>query len=313
MYKQTPAERLVTLTCCLLARPTMGLSKNELYQAVSAYAGASSDVARERMFERDKAALKEAGFQLEVIGNDGFEDTDSSRYRIQKGSFAWPKDLTLNPHKLQLLELAAKAWNNQVMGDSARSGLTRLKSLGLIQMNTDLGMFSPRLLAQHPAFAPLANAISLGTIVQFNYRKADGSESRREIAPLKLRQIEGEWVLLGDETGVIKNFLLRRIISIVQELTEDAPKVASSAIEQAEAELVAHVLQQVATLELAEDTEGFWHFNPGPDNLVSVNYMDEALFAEDLMEFGSDVKVISPDSLASRIRENLEKVVALHA
>ena len=41
--------------------------------------------------------------------------------------------------------------------------------------------------------------------------------------------------------------------------------------------------------------------------------MDEALMAEDLMEFGADLKVISPKSLADRIRAGFEAVIALHA
>jgi predicted DNA-binding transcriptional regulator YafY len=41
--------------------------------------------------------------------------------------------------------------------------------------------------------------------------------------------------------------------------------------------------------------------------------MDEDLLAEDLMEFGGEVKVISPESLANRIRSRLERVVKIHA
>ena len=47
MAKQSPAQRLFTLTCCLLAAPRLGLSKQEIYDSVQAYAD-SSDEARER-------------------------------------------------------------------------------------------------------------------------------------------------------------------------------------------------------------------------------------------------------------------------
>ena len=313
MYKQTPAERLVTLTCCLLSRPSLGLSKNELFQAVTAYAQAGSDAAREKMFDRDKNAIREAGFILEVIGNDGFEDTDSARYRIQNSSFSWPEDFELTPQMLQLLEIASKAWNNQAMGQSARSGIMRLRSLGLIPISTDLAMLSPRLLAQHPAFAPLANSIAVGQKVSFNYRKADLTEQIREVSPQKLRQLAGEWVLLADDDGQIKNFLLRRIVSNVVELTDPAKQVSEAEIIQAEAELLIHVENQVARVEIAPDTEAFWHYNPGPDLIVEINYMDEALLAEDLMEYGSDLLVLEPDSLAERISESLLRVVKQHA
>ena len=41
--------------------------------------------------------------------------------------------------------------------------------------------------------------------------------------------------------------------------------------------------------------------------------MDEALLAEDLLEFGSEIKVLEPQSLARRISESLNKVVDAHA
>ena len=35
--------------------------------------------------------------------------------------------------------------------------------------------------------------------------------------------------------------------------------------------------------------------------------------SEDLMEFGSEVRVLSPECLATRIRSGLERVVQVHA
>jgi predicted DNA-binding transcriptional regulator YafY len=41
--------------------------------------------------------------------------------------------------------------------------------------------------------------------------------------------------------------------------------------------------------------------------------MDEALLAEDLMEFGADLKVVSPSTLADRVRAGFEAVASAHA
>jgi proteasome accessory factor B len=46
---------------------------------------------------------------------------------------------------------------------------------------------------------------------------------------------------------------------------------------------------------------------------VEINFMDEALLAEDLMEFGGEVRVLEPRSLANRIERGLSKVVSDHA
>lgn len=312
MAKQSPAQRLFTLTCCLLAAPKLGLSKQEIFNSVQAYVDSSSD-AREKMFDRDKTILREMGVGLEVLDFDAYEETDASRYRIAKGSFEWPAELVLNSQKLQLLELAARAWNNRVMAPVAQSGLTRLKTLGVMPGSRELAIFTPRLIARHQSFDPLAKAISLQRSVSFMYRKADEEASSRTVDPLKLRFLEGQWVLLASESGVLKNYLLRRIVSEVTELQPYESIVTAQQLAEAEQQLQAHVLSQTAVIQVAADSEAWWHFSVSDAGLATMNYMDEALLAEDLMEFGAEVKVIEPASLAARVRLGFEKVVSSHA
>jgi proteasome accessory factor B len=313
LAKQTPAERLFTLTCCLMASPRLGISKQDIYRAVAGYQEATGDEARDRMFERDKQALRDAGVLLEVSESDGYDETEQSRYKISSSTFAWPKDLTLTPKKLQLLELAAKAWNNQLLEGSAQQGLMRLKSLGLVAQETDLRPFSPRLLTRHSAFGPLANAINENLQVAFRYQKPEGEPTDRVVTPLKLRQLQGQWVLLALHDSIIKNFLLRRIVSAV-ELTElSGIPVASDALQLAEQELADFVSGNIATLEVIPDTEAALIFHPNADGLVDTSFMDEALFAEDLLEFGAQLKVLSPESLKRRVRTGLKAVIKAHA
>jgi proteasome accessory factor B len=312
MSKQSPAQRLFTLTCCLLAAPRLGLSKQEIYQSVQAYADSSSD-AREKMFERDKTSLREMGVALEVVEVDAYEETNSHRYLISKGSFAWPKDLKLSAEQFQLLELAARAWNNRLMAPSAQSGLTRLKALGVMPNNRELSIFTPRLIARHQSFEPLTIAIAEQQPVRFSYRKPDSEPSVRELDPQKLRFIEGQWVLLALEAGELKNFLLRRIVSEVQVLPGAAKEASADELARAEAELRAFISSQEAKLELVPDSEAWWHFGAPESNQVSLNYMDETLLAEDLVEFGGELKVLEPVTLALRIKTGLAKVVSEHA
>lgn len=313
MAKQSPAERLFTLTCCLMASPRIGISKQDIYRAVAGYQEAAGDDARDRMFERDKQALREAGVLLEVTESDGFDETEQCRYKISKQSFEWPTGLTLSPKKLQLLELAAKAWNNQLLEGAAQQGLVRLKSLGLVPKETDLKPFSPRLLARHSSFGPLASAISEKYQVAFKYQKPEGEPTDRLVTPLKLRQLQGQWVLLALHEGMIKNFLLRRIISEVTITDQDAIAVSEDELMNAEQELIDFVSGNLATLLVTADTEAALIFKPNEFDQVTVSYMDEALFAEDLMEFGSQIQVLSPESLKRRIRSGLKAVHRAHA
>ena len=312
MAKQSPAQRLFTLTCCLLAAPKLGLSKQEIFNSVQAYVDSSSD-AREKMFDRDKTTLREMGVGLEVLDFDAYEETEASRYRIAKGSFQWPAELVLNSEKLQLLELAARAWNNRIMAPSAQSGLTRLKTLGVMPGSRELAIFTPRLIAKHQSFDPLAKAISHQCSVGFLYRKADGEATPKSVEPLKLRFLEGQWVLLASDSGVLKNYLLRRIVSEVNTFSPFEATVSAEQLANAEAELQQHVLSQTAVIEVAADSEAWWHFAVSDTGIATLNYMDEALFAEDLMEFGSEIKVLEPESLAARVKLGFEKVVNSHA
>ena len=67
-----------------------------------------------------------------------------------------------------------------------------------------------------------------------------------------------------------------------------------------------------AEIEVVEDSEAWWHFG-GQSTRISINFMDEALLAEDLLEYGSEISVISPASLTERVKKGLERAAGVHA
>lgn len=307
MAGQTPAERLFTITCCLMAAPASGLTKQALYAAVPGYQAAESNEARDRMFERDKDDLRDAGVQLDVIRHEG----EVEHYVIAKGSFDWPEDFKLTPEQLALVEIAAKAWNTKQFATYARSALARLKSLGFVEASRELSFIAPRLLVKHKAFLPLAEAINENRKVAFEYRVPGEKARTREVEPLKLRLIEGEWVLLAKRDGEIRNYLLRRIVSKVKNTGVLFESVSSEEISKAEADLVEFTNSNLAKIQVVEDTEAWLHFGEKPE--VQINFMDEELLAEDLLEFGSDITVLSPESLSEKLKSKLRRVIAQHA
>lgn len=313
MSRQTPAERLFTLTCCLLAAPRNGVSKQQLLLSVPGYQDGKTEAALDRMFERDKLSLKEAGVSLELIDGEGSENPDDTRYRIAPGSFSWPEGLTLNPVKLQLLELAGKAWNQQSMRESALSAITRLKALGYVEKGHELDVFSPRILARHASFAPLAQAIESQVVVRFDYQKADSEPSRRELSPLKLRYLEGQWILLALDGAMIKNFLLRRIVSEVQVTDISSDSVAPELIGAAELDLERFVQSQQVTIKLEPNSEAWWHFGSPEAHSIRFPFMDAELLVEDLLELSAGLRVESPESIKQLLARKLREVVANHA
>ena len=313
MTRQTPAERLFTLTCCLLAAPRNGVSKQQLLLSVPGYQDDKSEGALDRMFERDKLSLKEAGVALELIDGEGSENPDDTKYRIAPGTFVWPKGLTLNPTKLQLLELAGKAWNQQSMRESAMSAITRLKALGYVERSHELEVFSPRILARHASFSPLAQAIESQVMVHFSYQKPDAKPELRKLSPLKLRYLEGQWVLLAADDSMIKNFLLRRITSEVEVTDVSARSVSADEVMSAERDLESFVLSQQVKLKLEPNSEAWWHFGSPESHVAEFSYMDAELLVEDLLELASGLIVESPSSIRELLVRKLEEVAKAHA
>lgn len=315
---QSKEERLFTLTCALLAAGQNGLTKDQILQSVQGYVDSKPGAALDKLFERDKQILRDSGVALEVLGQDDFSETpDEPRYRIPKGAFSWPDGFELNPNKLQLLELATKAWNKQALSTPAQQGLTRLKALGLVAIESQPEVFSPRLLARHSAFAPLAEGIANLQLVRFDYKKPGEEISPRLIQPWKLRQLDGQWILLGKEvtSGEPKNFLLRRIYSRVELLEQNFAQPSVDLIAKAEKDLEEFIAKNTAILEIPEDSAAlsFFGIEKSKDGRVEIRFMDEDLLAEDLREFGVEVKVVEPLSLAARVKKGFEEVIQYHA
>src|SRR5690349_20250023 len=86
------AERLVNLVIRLLSTRQF-LTAERIRDAVPGYEGpdgsAAGDEAFKRMFERDKAELRELGIPLETGRNSHF-DTDEG-YRIRRGDYELPE------------------------------------------------------------------------------------------------------------------------------------------------------------------------------------------------------------------------------
>jgi proteasome accessory factor B len=259
------------------------------------------------MFERDKKDLRAAGVQLEAVQFDG----EIERYVIAKGTFDWPKDFKLTPEQLGLVEIAAKAWNTKQFAQSARTALARLKSLGYVDVSRELNYIAPRLVVKHKAFLPLAEAIDESNTVTFDYRIPGEDAKTREVNPLRLRLIEGEWVLLAERGSEIRNYLLRRIVSSVKDTGISFAPVSQEVISKAEEDLVQFTKSNKAVLEVLEGTEAWWHF--GEKSKVELQFMDEELLAEDLLEFGAEITVLEPESLVNKLKQKLQRVVSQHA
>ena len=107
-------ERLFSLVLALLATEN-GLTKNEILSTVQGYRQSfksSGDNANlERKFERDKDDIRELGVPLETVQAPGDPGNNQNlRYRIPRGAYELPLDVSFSAEETTLLNLAAMVW-----------------------------------------------------------------------------------------------------------------------------------------------------------------------------------------------------------
>jgi proteasome accessory factor B len=215
------------------------------------------------------------------------------------------------------LNLAAQVWAKASLSADANRAIHRIRAMGEKADGSSLIGIAPRIRTHEPCFLPLSTAIESCSRVSFDYQKpGERDVSVRNIEPWSLQNIGGQWLLIGfdldrDEP---RNFLLKRIVSEIdiQDVSFDAPE--SAELKRTLTDLELHKLSQTAKLKTSAASAAWFHFDLAANQTeFQVNFMDLHLFAEELMEFADELKVLEPKQLADLIRSNLQKVSDAHA
>lgn len=313
--KNPPEERLVNLVVALMATD-QGLTKDTILSSVAGYreqsvAGASKD-ALEKMFERDKESLRGLGVPIETIGDWADpDDLREARYRVPTTEYALPEDIEFTPAELALLNLAGGVWSESSMSDDARSGLRKIRALGIPVDEPIIG-YSPRISLRDPSFMPLQQAIEQCRVVTFPYlRPGEQAPRDRRVQPLALVEYEARWHVFGIDLGVAadRTFLLSRIVGpvVVTRETFD-PALRENAGERALHGLDDLAARSTALLEVNPGTEAALRLarRAAPaDQGIRVSYVDVNIFAEELASYGPEVRVVEPAELRERVIERL--------
>lgn len=315
------SERLFNLTCALLVAGN-GLSKAEIFANVQGYKESfdpnGDNSALNRMFERDKVALTEAGIAWRsFIPKEAMEDNQEYRYLIANEDFVWPKGVSLSSKQVALLNLAAQVWAKASVSADANRAIHRIRAMGERSDSNSLIGIAPRIRTHDPAFLPLSTAIESCSRVSFDYQKPGEKDYQaRNVEPWSLQNISGQWLLIGfdldrDEP---RNFLLRRIVSEVDIQDVDFEPPANGEIAKALSDLEEFKNSQVAKIRVKAQSAAWFHFdlNHGQTEFET-NFMDLHLLAEELMEFVGEFEVISPEALKELVNLNLQAVIAAHA
>lgn len=193
-----------------------GRTRAQLFRRIPDYRDATSEEARDKLFERDKAEILRLGFPLETV-EDPFE-TGAVSYRMAR---AGDGGIALAPDAEQktLLLLASNAFR-----DARHAGLLARTHAKVIAYGPDLpppdAAVAREVRADSTyAVGPLLEAVHHRDRVAFDYRAArTGEVTRRSVDPWELAVHRGHWYLLGFDTGrgAERLFRVSRILSLPQ-------------------------------------------------------------------------------------------------
>jgi proteasome accessory factor B len=317
-----PEERLVNLVVALMATE-QGLTKDTILSSVSGYreqseSGTSKD-ALEKMFERDKESLRGLGVPIETIGDRADpDDLREARYRVPTTEYELPADIEFTPAEIALLNLAGGVWSESSLSADARSGLRKIRALGIPVDNPILG-YSPRISLREPSFAPLQRAIEDSRIVSFSYMRPGSAAPRvRRLQPLALVEFEARWHVYGLDLDLDapRTFLLTRIVDdVVVTRTVGDPDLREGAGERALEGLRALAARQRALVEIDPGTEAWLRLSRRAEPAAQgywVPYVDVHIFADELASYGPEVRVVEPDIVRSEVIRRLRAVRDAH-
>jgi proteasome accessory factor B len=219
------AERLVNLVICLLSTRQF-LTAERIRDAVPGYEAAdgarATDEAFKRMFERDKAELRNLGIPLETGRNTGFDSEDG--YRIRRRDYELPP-IEFDASEAAAVGLAARLWQSATLGEAARQALIKLRAAGTDIRAADAPGSVPHLDASDPSLPPLLDAARTATVVQFDYVKAGREEpERRTLEPWGVLSWRRRWYVAGldRDRGEPRSFRLSRITGPIAAVGEPA-------------------------------------------------------------------------------------------
>ena len=331
----TAPERLFSLVLALVATES-GLTKADILANVQGYrqrfliAGPNGSL--ERQFERDKDDIRELGIPLETIETP--DDPGSNhhlRYRIPKGLYDLPPDVTFTPDEVSLLKLAGTVWREGSLSGESRRALIKLNSLGVDSSEPVLG-YAPLLRTRDHSFDPLSKALDRTEVVAFLYLKPGKSKPlRRVVVPRALVQHEGRWHLYAtDEVAhAPRTFLLSRIVGSVTVVPAASPSPVTDAtndtfadsaralgeLEELWASNVARILVQPGTdaaVRLGARQPGIRGTDLDNQELA-LHFTDLHVLADELAAFGPEVFVVGPPALRTAVTRRLLAVRDAHS
>jgi proteasome accessory factor B len=309
------AERLVNLVICLLSTRQF-ITAERIRHAVPGYESADgsrgTDEAFKRMFERDKAELRDLGIPLETGKNSHFDSEDG--YRIKRREYELPA-IEFDAAEAAAIGLAARLWQSATLGEAARAALLKLRAAGTEIQTSGAPGAVPHIDASDPSLPVLLEAARLSRPVRFEYIKSgSGTAQRRVLEPWGVLSWRRRWYVAGfdRDRGEARSFRMSRISGKVEvfgrageferpEKVDLLEMVAGRAPEDSRIAKVQITGPGAGQLRRIADSEA--------DGELTITFTDVRWLARLITSGGTSARVIEPKELIDAVVERLSAAV----
>lgn len=329
-------ERLLNLVIALLST-RRGFTKHELFDEIELYGEAPSTAAREKLFDRDKAFLREQGIPVESYSEETLYDQDNTvrRYRIRADQYRLP-GVRFTPEESAVLALAASMWEQASLGSAAARALRKLQARGVAAEDAASSPLQPRIRTNDPNFETVWKATTTRTPISFGYRPA-GRSSGQEAGPAKaarrrrstVRHLQpwgmgsrfGHWYVVGWDVdrGAERFFRLSRMTTPVssEEGSYEVPSgftidASLASLDRVFAPVTAVVRVRegaAAELRLRADAAPVPSGQPGWEELT-ITVPDLDALAADTAALGSRAEAVHPPEFRAAVADLLRLALA---
>jgi proteasome accessory factor B len=323
------AERLVNLVIALLGTRQY-VSAARIRETVPGYepdnGTVRADEAFKRMFERDKAELREIGVPLETGRTSAFDTEDG--YRIARAEYELP-EITLTGEEAAAVGLALRLWQSAQLAGAAQSALVKLRAAGVDVDPSRTLPIQPRLDAGEPAFEPSYAAARDRRELTFDYRRPDaGKPSSRRVQPWGVVAWHGRWYLVGHDQDrqAPRVFRLSRMVGLPRAVGPaeafeppadlDLAAVVERSVRREEFLVVVRARPGTAnglrrTAEPLGPAGGGHDGHDGLEDRLQVRTTEPEALADQLAAYGADVVVEAPQRMREAVVERLTRLAAM--
>jgi proteasome accessory factor B len=300
-------ERQLDLLFILL-NSTRALTREIIREKIEDYKSQQSQEAFERMFERDKEELRNAGIPIETKQlNPLFEDEYG--YSLQLQNFSYQSS-SFNAAELAELTRSALIWEDTTLAANARLGLVKSHTAAGNDLNLSEEFNFQHLISSHH-YVVITEAIVNQKIVEFSYLKPQQTKaSTRRVFPLSVTSRNSTVYLSAWEIGdnKAKTFSFLRISGEVSahEASSEEIRLAKKAHLQSDLE---H--KKLATVTPLNSLIALQHEIGGEEiaGQLSIEYFDEESFAGFLTPFAFQIADIKPESLKKLVVSQLTLIL----